>query len=92
MKYVVIPERKAIPLHCQRCNHFWNYCGLNTFVVSCPHCKTSVSVKKANKEESDMNSEVKESLRIIKVINEHLAEQPECKHDLKTIMREAMEN
>lgn len=36
--------------------------------------------------------EVSESLRIIKVINEHLAEQPECKHDLKTIMREAIEN
>jgi hypothetical protein len=35
--------------------------------------------------------EVSESLRIIKVINEHLAEQPECKHDLKTIMRQAIE-
>ena len=39
-----------------------------------------------------MISEVKEAHRIIKVINEHLAEQPECKHDLKTIMREAIEN
>jgi hypothetical protein len=39
-----------------------------------------------------MNSEVSESVRIIKVINQHLAENPECKHDLKTIMREAIEN
>ena len=35
--------------------------------------------------------EVSESLRIIKVINEHLAESPECKHDLKMIMRQAIE-
>ena len=38
-----------------------------------------------------MNSEVTQSVRIIKVINEHLAEKPECKHDLKTIMRQAIE-
>jgi hypothetical protein len=38
-----------------------------------------------------MNSEVTEAHRIIKVINEHLAENPECKHDLKSIMREAIE-
>jgi len=38
-----------------------------------------------------MNSEVKESTRIIKVINEHLAEDPDCKHDLKTIMKEAIQ-
>ena len=38
-----------------------------------------------------MNSEVKESTRIIKVINEHLAEQPDCKHDLKTFDRFTIE-
>ena len=37
-----------------------------------------------------MNSEVSQSVRIIRVINEHLAEQPECKHDLKSIMSEAL--
>jgi hypothetical protein len=37
------------------------------------------------------NSELKESLRMLKVINVHLAEVPECKHDLKTIMREAVD-
>ena len=37
-----------------------------------------------------MNPEVKESVRIMKIINQHLAEDPECKHDLKTIMREAI--
>ena len=28
----------------------------------------------------------------MKVINEHLSEVPECKHDLKTIMREAVDD
>ena len=36
--------------------------------------------------------EVSESLRIIKVINEHLAENPECKHDLKSIVKEALQD
>ena len=38
-----------------------------------------------------MISEVSQSVRIIKVINEHLAEEPDCKHDIKSIMREATE-
>jgi hypothetical protein len=37
-----------------------------------------------------MNSEVKESTRIIKVINEHLAES-DCHHNIKSIMQEALE-
>ena len=36
------------------------------------------------------NSEVTQSLRIIQVINQHLSEVPECKHDLKSIMSEAL--
>ena len=31
------------------------------------------------KEEIELNKEVTESLRIIKVINQHLAEEPDCK-------------
>ena len=30
--------------------------------------------------------------KILAVINQHLAEEPECKHSLKTIMKEAIEN
>jgi hypothetical protein len=37
-----------------------------------------------------MNSEVVESTRIIKVINEHLAES-DCHHNIKSIMQEALE-
>ena len=35
--------------------------------------------------------EVSESLRIIKVINEHLQES-DCHHNIKSIMREALES
>lgn len=38
-----------------------------------------------------MNSEVSESVRIIKVINEHLQES-DCHHNIKSIMREALES
>lgn len=37
------------------------------------------------------SSEVKESVRIIRVINQHLAEEPECKCSIRDIMREAIE-
>jgi hypothetical protein len=38
-----------------------------------------------------MNSEVTESTHIIKVINQHLAES-DCHHNIKSIMREALES
>ena len=38
-----------------------------------------------------MISEVTESTRIIKVINEHLAES-DCHHNIKSIMQEALES
>ena len=39
-----------------------------------------------------MNPEVKESTRIIKVINQHLDEEPECKHNIRFIMSHALES
>jgi len=38
-----------------------------------------------------LNSEVAQSVRIIKVINEHLTEQPECKCSIRDIMKEAIQ-
>jgi Zn finger protein HypA/HybF involved in hydrogenase expression len=33
-------------LRCQRCNHFWKYKGHNNYVAACPHCKTTIQVRK----------------------------------------------
>ena len=33
-------------LACQRCKHEWNYTGKNKYYAHCPHCKTTVSIKK----------------------------------------------
>jgi hypothetical protein len=37
-----------------------------------------------------LNSEISKSLKIIKIINQHLAENPECSHSLKVIMTQAL--
>jgi hypothetical protein len=34
------------PLKCQRCLYKWNYSGTNLYVVTCPHCRTYVNIKK----------------------------------------------
>jgi hypothetical protein len=31
---------------CQSCSHIWNYGGINTYVDTCSHCCTRVSVRK----------------------------------------------
>lgn len=42
----VIQERYVIPMVCSRCEHFWGYIGKNNYVVTCPHCRTKLSIKK----------------------------------------------
>jgi DNA-directed RNA polymerase subunit RPC12/RpoP len=42
----VIQERYVIPMVCSRCKHFWGYIGKNNYVVTCPHCRTKLSIKK----------------------------------------------
>jgi hypothetical protein len=37
-----------------------------------------------------LNSEIARSVKVMKVINEHLQEK-ECNHNIKTIMKEALE-
>jgi len=34
-------------LLCQRCGYKWKYKGEAIYIASCPICKTSVSIKKA---------------------------------------------
>jgi Zn finger protein HypA/HybF involved in hydrogenase expression len=45
MDLVIIPERIGKKLNCKRCNHQWIYTGKNEFTCSCPHCKTTISIK-----------------------------------------------
>lgn len=49
--YKKIPQieivKKAIPLICQRCEHRWNYTGLNKYVAPCPTCNTKVTIAKS---------------------------------------------
>ena len=46
-------------LKCKRCEHRWEYNGKNQYVVSCPHCRTSVMYPKELREiKFQKNSEV----------------------------------
>ena len=42
----IILQIPAIPLKCQRCLHIWNYKGKNSYVATCPYCRTYVTIKK----------------------------------------------
>ncbi|HKI07814.1 MAG TPA: hypothetical protein VKA09_05420 [Nitrososphaeraceae archaeon] len=37
---------KQLELHCQRCLHEWEYRGQNTYFTLCPHCRTTVRIRK----------------------------------------------
>ena len=41
-----------IILKCKRCEHHWEYKGKNQYVVSCPHCRTSVMFPKELRQSS----------------------------------------
>jgi hypothetical protein len=45
-KAIIIEQKKAMSLICQRCSHSWDYTGKNPYVATCPFCRTNVSVKK----------------------------------------------
>jgi hypothetical protein len=42
----VILQKTARPIQCPRCAHKWYYTGKNEYIDSCPHCRTTVSIKK----------------------------------------------
>ena len=41
-------EEEGILLKCQRCDHNWEYKGINPYICSCPFCHTSVRVRKSS--------------------------------------------
>ena len=44
---IIIPEKEAVRIRCHRCQHIWSYAGNNNFVARCPHCRTTVTIKKS---------------------------------------------
>lgn len=46
MSDIIVIEKKGKKLNCQRCGHLWIYTGNNKFICSCPHCKTTITIKK----------------------------------------------
>ena len=44
---IIIPEKEAVRIRCQRCQYEWPYSGKNNFVARCPHCRTTVTIKKS---------------------------------------------
>jgi acetyl-CoA carboxylase beta subunit len=41
-------EQKGVLLRCQRCEHNWEYRGINPYICSCPFCHTTVRIRKAH--------------------------------------------
>lgn len=44
-------DTAMVELQCQRCKHKWDYKGKNEYYAPCSKCKTSVSLKKATKDQ-----------------------------------------
>ena len=42
----VIHQSGATPIKCPRCSHSWAYNGKNNYVATCPHCRTTLSIRK----------------------------------------------
>jgi phage FluMu protein Com len=42
---VTILHKQARQIRCRRCGHSWFYTGTNQFVCSCPHCKTTITIR-----------------------------------------------
>jgi DNA-directed RNA polymerase subunit RPC12/RpoP len=49
MSVKIVEERFVAPMTCGRCEHTWNYSGKNTYVATCPYCRTKLSIKKHNR-------------------------------------------
>jgi Zn finger protein HypA/HybF involved in hydrogenase expression len=42
---------KQLELRCQRCLHKWEYRGQNPYFTLCPHCRTTVRIRKKEGQE-----------------------------------------
>jgi hypothetical protein len=39
-------DTKPIVIKCSRCNYQWGYKGRNPYIVSCPYCKDTLTIRK----------------------------------------------
>jgi hypothetical protein len=49
-------EKRMDPIKCNRFSHSWNYGGKNIYVIICPHCRTTLSIKKHRILKTDVRS------------------------------------
>src|ERR1700693_3344372 len=50
MSVKIVEEKFVTPLTCSRCEYAWNYSGKNTYVATCPYCRTKLSISKNRRE------------------------------------------
>jgi hypothetical protein len=50
MSVRIVEEKLVTPLTCSRCKYAWNYSGKNTYVATCPFCRTKLSISKNRRE------------------------------------------
>ena len=55
----MIPERKAIRLHCKRCGHNWLYTGRGPYYASCPICRSSIKINGKREEQTEQKDRKK---------------------------------
>lgn len=53
LSIVIVEHKTVIPVLCHRCKHQWNYGGKNTYVATCPHCRTQLSIRKHSVKSKD---------------------------------------
>ena len=41
-----VNDTKPIIIKCPRCDHQWGYKGKNPYIVSCPYCKDTLTIRK----------------------------------------------
>ena len=50
MSVRIVEEKLVTPMTCSRCKYAWNYSGKNTYVATCPFCRTKLSISKNRRE------------------------------------------
>jgi predicted RNA-binding Zn-ribbon protein involved in translation (DUF1610 family) len=46
MSVTLIQKIRVTPIKCPRCGYYWKYGGKNKHVATCPHCGTTISIRK----------------------------------------------
>jgi Zn finger protein HypA/HybF involved in hydrogenase expression len=53
MSVILQREIRVEPMKCHRCSHEWNYSGKNIYVATCPHCRTTLTIRKHKRLRAD---------------------------------------